>query len=64
MSDDQGFFTIPVDTWPKGMVRKWLAQDPALQGLVGVLQVPIRYLTARKLLRDLDSSASRCQPLR
>ena len=45
MSDDQDLLSIPVDTWPKGTVRKWLAQDPALQGLVEVLQVYIRYLS-------------------
>ena len=45
MSDDQDLLSTPVDTWPKGTVRNWLAQDPALQGLVEVLQVYIRYLS-------------------
>ena len=45
MSDDQDLLSTPVDTWLKGTVRKWLAQDPALRGLVEVLQVYIRYLS-------------------
>ena len=64
MPDDQDLLSIPVDTWPKGMVRKWLAQDPALQGLVDVLQVHTRHATAQTSLQDLGSSILCCHPLR
>ena len=64
MSDDQNLLDIPVDTWPKGMVRKWLAQDPALKELVDVLKVHSSYLILRRSLQYRDFSASRCQPLR
>ena len=57
MSDDQDLLSIPVDTWPKGTVRKWLAQDSALQGLAEVLRVHIRYLIDRTLLQYLDPIA-------
>lgn len=56
-SNDQDLLSIPVDTWPKGTVRKWLAQDPVLQGLVEALRVYTYHLIDRRLLQYIGSRA-------